>query len=187
MIWDLTAPPVKAAAPARRPAEQCWEDLGRTDAAVAFRAMGELVAAPDEAVALFRARLSPVAPVPSGRVEALIADLGHAKYAVREKATRELAGLGGQARRPLLKALASRPEGEAATRLRHLVDLLDAPAQAPDWLRARRAVEVLERIGTPAALDRLNLWARGAPGASLTENARQATHRVRVRLGLKTP
>jgi WD40 repeat protein len=187
LVWDLTAAPRKAAAVPGRPAERHWEDLGRTDATVAFRAMTELIGAPEDTVALFRARLAPAAPVSAERIEALIANLSNEKYAVREKATRELARLEGRARRYVLKALAAKLEGEASRRLHQLADLLDAPAREPDALRAQRAVEVLERIGTPAALALLDEWAHGAPGARLTESAEEAGLRVRARQRVTTP
>jgi WD40 repeat protein len=181
LVWDLTTKPGNVAA-GRGPAEQHWEDLGRADAAVAFRAMAELVRTPQEAVALFRARQRAEGLVTADRIAGLIADLSHARYAVRDKATKELARLEGQARRALLKALAAKLDGEAAKRLHHLVELLDAPLREPAQLRAQRAVEVLERIATPAALELLDQWARGAPGARLTESACEAGTRVRLRL-----
>ena len=46
-----------------------------------------------------------------------------------------------------------------------------------DRLRAYRAVEVLERIGTPEARRLLSTYARGAPGALLTTAAEAALKR----------
>jgi WD40 repeat protein len=182
LVWDLAAPAPKAAAAPPRPGPHCWQDLGTAHAALAFRAMTELVGAPEEAIALFRARLPAAAPVPADVIERLITGLGHEKYAVRERAAAELARLEGRARRYLVKALAGKVEGETAKRLHLLLDVLDGPARAPDDLRVRRAVEVLERIGTPAALELLDRWARGAPGARLTEDAEAARRRLRARL-----
>jgi hypothetical protein len=109
-------------------------------------------------------------------------DLGYDKHAVRERATRELASLEERARPFLVKALAKKTDGELAKRLQHLLDLLDAPPAEPDRLRTERAVEVLERIGTAAALELLDHWAQGDANARLTQMARQAGRRVRQRL-----
>ena len=53
-----------------RPEERArpWEDLASEDAAVAFRAVCRLVAAPAGAVPLLRERLRPAPPVEEGRV-----------------------------------------------------------------------------------------------------------------------
>jgi WD40 repeat protein len=182
LVWDLTAAPSKIAAVARPPLARHWEDLGRADATMAFRAMAELVGTPEETLTLLRARLPAEAPVTADHLDKLIGKLSHDSYTVREKATKELAKLEGRARRHLLKALASKLSGESAKRVQWLVELLDAPVREPGQLRAQRAVEVVEHIGTPAALELLDQWARGAPGARLTESAAAAGQRVRLRL-----
>ena len=45
-------------------------------------------------------------------------------------------------------------------------------------LRTMRAVEILEHIATPAARDLLAEWAKGAPGARLTEEAKASLERL---------
>ena len=55
-----------------------------------------------------------------------------------------------------------------------VVDKLAGPVTSPDLLQQLRAVEVLERIGTPEARALLQPLAKGAPGHRLTEAARGA-------------
>ncbi len=50
---------------------------------------------------------------------------------------------------------------------------------AGDRLREYRAIEVLERIGTPEAQKVLQTLADGAPGALTTETARGALERLK--------
>jgi hypothetical protein len=187
LVWDLTTGPRKVASGPVRLAEARLEDLGRADATVAFRSMAELIGTPDETIALFRMRVSAPPPVKADVIEGLIVNLSNDKYAVREKATKELEKLGSRARPYLVKAQATKLDGETTKRLQRLVDLLEAPVRDPEQLRAGRAVEVLERIGTPAALELLEQWSRGAAGARLSQNALEASKRVSLRLGVKTP
>src|SRR5205823_4395313 len=126
--------------------------------------------------------LAPAGPVKADLVEALIARLNDEKYAQREKAMKELEKLDARVRPFLVKALESKLDGESAKRVQKLLDLMNGPVRDPDKLRGQRAVEVLERIGTPAALEVLDYWARGAPGARLTQSAQEASARVRARL-----
>ena len=51
----------------------------------------------------------------------------------------------------------------------------------PEGLRMLRAVEALERMDTPAARQALEQYARGAPGAELTRQAKAALERVASR------
>jgi hypothetical protein len=47
-----------------------------------------------------------------------------------------------------------------------------------EWVRAVRAVAVLEQIGTPEARQVLEALARGAPDALLTQDAQAALGRL---------
>jgi hypothetical protein len=74
--------------------------------------------------------------------------------------------------------LAGKPTLEARRRLEKLLDHLDAPVADADRLRALRAVEALEHIGTPPAVHLLQTLARGDPDARLTREARAARERL---------
>jgi len=49
----------------------------------------------------------------------------------------------------------------------------------PEKMRAIRACEVLEGLGTPEALSLLEAWARGAPAATLTREATESAARIK--------
>jgi hypothetical protein len=129
-------------------------------------------------VILLGERLRPVARPDGARVGRLIADLNHDKYAVRERAERELAVLGdavtGELREALTRAVA--PEGRR--RLGRLVESLEAPVPAEKVLQALRGVEILEHIGTPEARGVLRDLASGAPGARLTQEEAASLRRL---------
>jgi hypothetical protein len=155
--------------------EEAWRGLASDDPADAERAATRLGAAGDRAVAFLRAELKPVAPADPDMVQGWIADLGHDEFARRDAASRELQRLGGEVETALRDALAAKPSPEAATRLETLLAGLEPDALAtrkPD--RDALAVQVLARIGTPAAIDYLGDLAAGIPGSPRTTDARRA-------------
>jgi hypothetical protein len=167
-----------AAAPPRT-LEPLWADLGSDDALQAERATACLVARPAETVLFLRRRLRPVT-VDARRVARWLADLDSDHYASRERASRELEGL-CEAVEPLLrKALAARPSLEARRRIQRLLIRVrgERLSPSPERRRVLRAVEVLERIGAPAARQVLLALARGAPTAALTVDAKGALERL---------
>jgi hypothetical protein len=170
----------RAETPAGKKLDRWWADLGSKDPIRVDRAMTSLVARPAQTVAFLRKRLSPV-PAADGRLVAhLLAELDHERFPVREKATRDLHRIGEVAEPALRRALANHPSPEARRRIERLLGLLRSERLSPpaDRLRAVRAVEVLERIGSPAARRVLTALARGTPEAGLTVEARAALERL---------
>jgi hypothetical protein len=77
----------------------------------------------------------------------------------------------------LREALKKGPSAELKRRVEALLERLDDVESAPERLQAFRAVEVLERIGSPAARKVLEELAKGAPHARLTREARASLQR----------
>jgi hypothetical protein len=125
-------------------------------------------------------RLPPVAAVEEKRLTRLISDLDSDRFEVREKATKELGGLGELALHALWKALDSQPTLETRRRLEQLIEAQERERWSPsqERLRTRRSLEVLERAGTPEARRLLEALAAGAPGAWLTEDAKASLTRL---------
>jgi WD40 repeat protein len=185
LAWDVaaavrlgTAPPARPRA--ARPPEALWADLASDDPAVAESAMDELEADPGVAVPLFRRHLAPAPPVDHERLRRLIHQLGSDRFAEREDATRQVEAFGELAG-PALRALPRPRNAEAARRVKQLLTRLDARTPAGAEARPLRAVEVLERAGTPEARKLLAALARGAPEARLTRDARDALSRLAKR------
>jgi hypothetical protein len=130
--------------------------------------------------------LRPSPQVKSELIGELIASLNHEQYPVRQKATRALEQLGPQVGPALTKAMAAKVSPEAHKRLQSILDKLASPATDPEFLRPLRAIEVLERIGTPETLEILGHLSRGAAEAPLTREALAARDRLAARLR-KTP
>jgi WD40 repeat protein len=177
--WDVTgakAPPRPA--PTAAELSRSWDELVGADAEAAFGAIRRLAAAPAAAVPFLRQRVKPVAAVPPGRLRRLLAELDGDDFAARRRAAAELEGLADAAAPALRKALEKPPSAEARRAIERALGRLDTPT--PGRLRAVRAVEALEWVGTPEAARLLEELARGAAGATLTAEAAAARERLRT-------
>jgi hypothetical protein len=180
LIWDVTKiTRPAAAARALEPGglQERWQALAGNDAAKAFAAIRELAATPKEAVPWIKERLKPAAPLDMKRVEGLLKQLDSDQFKERDSATRELLKQGEQIVPALDKALAANPSLESKRRLEGLRNKLTGIVLEGERLRAYRAIEVLERTGTPEARQVLQELAKGAPGALITTSAQAALKR----------
>jgi hypothetical protein len=159
-------------------AAQLWKDLAGDDFAKVRGAMLLLVGDPGQAVSLLREQLKPVPPLDAKIVAGLITALGSDQFEDRSAAFRELRGLGERATEPLRQAMKGTTELELRRRIEQLLDEADRDAQGPDRTRMRRAIQVLEVAGTPAARQLLRTLSEGASGAQLTESAKGALDRL---------
>ncbi len=175
LVWDLAALGRPARPPGADELPALWADLGG-DAARACRAVVALVTVPDLAVPLLTQKVRPVTPPEPERLARLVADLDSDDFGVRQRATRDLEGMGELAEPALKAALAKGPSAELRRRAERLLERLAEPP--PDQWAALRAVEVLERIGTPEARRLLKELASAAPGARLTREARASLERL---------
>jgi hypothetical protein len=176
LLWDLSAAAAKAPvvrALSANELETRWATLKSDDASTAFSALCELSAAPTEAVAFLKDRLTPAPPLDMKLVEKLIAELDDASYKVRQKANIELVKMGERVMPVIDKVLTGNLPLEPKKRLEDMRERLSQTVLREESLRGYRAIEALERIGTPQAREVLQVLAHGAPGA-LSTNAAQA-------------
>jgi hypothetical protein len=96
----------------------------------------------------------------------------------REKATKNLQGVGEAARSALEKALAASPSAEVKQRAEWLLAKLDDGVPAAEEVRELRGLEALEMIGTPEAREVIEGLAKGEPTARLTREAKAALERL---------
>jgi WD40 repeat protein len=178
LLWDVAA--LRAAGPPPRPEELpgLWDRLADGDAAVAYRAMVNLAAAPGPAVELFRGRLRPVERADPDRLGRLAAALDDPRFATRQEAEVGLTAAAEQAEPVPRRLLEGRPSVEQRRRAEQLLAKLGPPVADPERLRALRAVEVLGWVGTPEARQVLEGLANGAPAARLTRAAADTLARL---------
>ncbi len=152
-----------------------WEGLGAADAARAYEARADLLHAAQSAVPFLAGRLRPAPAIDAGRVAGWIKDLDSGTFKVRAHAFKELERLGELVRAPMRKALAAKPPEETRQRLESLLGRLNQ--LSPSRLRTLRAIEILERLGTPEALRVMARLTRGNPDGLATVASRAAVAR----------
>jgi hypothetical protein len=186
LLWDaasvrkgLTEP--KAVELSAADVEAVWGDLAGEDAAKAIRGVRKLASAPGRAVPFLEGHVKPVARVDARKIDGWIADLESEKYAVRSEAQANLLKTGEQAVPALRKVLAASPPLETRKRAEELVERLTTGTLSAEQRRVVRAVEALERTGTPEARRLLRALADGAPGALATREAGAALERMGAR------
>jgi WD40 repeat protein len=184
LIWDLKAALEKRAAGlAPLPADKLdslWADLADRDGVRAYRALATLARDPRQSVPFLAKQLA-VADV-AARVKELLGELDNNSYSVRQQASEELEHLGERARGHLVRALAQHPTAEQRRRIEGVLEKLGAPLSSADGIRLRRAVEALERMGTPAARELLGKLADAPAGDALALEAQRTLRRLK-RLG----
>jgi WD40 repeat protein len=181
LMWDVSA----FGSDPRRSTEKLNPDqlatfvreLESENAAEAYRAILGLANQPEVAVGLLKERLRLVVNE-EARVARFIADLDDDEFAVREKASAELARLGNVAREALARAAANPASVEVRSRAKAILAKIEADKGSPEQLLVVRAVEVLERVATPEARQLLQKLAGGAADARLTREAKAALERM---------
>jgi WD40 repeat protein len=188
LIWDVLGQSTTRK-PGPLTSEQMlglWENLASEDAAKAFEAIGQLSGSAKQAVPMLKDKLRSVPVVTDPKqVARLIADLDSDSFAARQKATEELRRLGERVESGLREALKGSLSLEARKRVKELLEGVRALAVSPKQLRALRALEALEHIGTPEARQVLESLAKGATEVRLTQEAKASLERLAKRHNLK--
>lgn len=169
--------------------DQYWQDLASEDAAVRQPAMWALGACGKSGVPWIAERLT----IPDGaamerRLKQLVADLDSPRFAIRERASKDLESAGRTALALLEKTLAQ--EGispEWRMRLEKLIakcKLEDNPLTAPQRL-TMRTIHALEQTETAEATALLVRLADASLDAGLSLEARVAVERIGKRRGVR--
>jgi dipeptidyl aminopeptidase/acylaminoacyl peptidase len=179
LVWDLTYGADRTATKLSPDALRArWADLASRDALRARQAIWTLAATPTQSVPLLNDRLRPVTTEASKQLARLVANLDANDFQVRQKAYRELEEHGADAEPTLREGLEGHPSLELRKRLKELLESMRTTPYSGEVLRGLRAVEVLERIGTPQAREILKTLASGAAGFRLTQEAQAALSRL---------
>jgi RNA polymerase sigma factor (sigma-70 family) len=177
LLWDLTA---TGGGPSPAAADVLWRELAAADAAPAYRAQCRLLRA-EQAVPFLAEHLRPATTPDPRRLRRLLTDLDDDDFATREQATVELDKLGEAVVPALRAALKGQLSAEVRQRVERVLRKHEGNVRSPQTLQALRAVEVLERLGTPVAREVLARLAQGQPDAVLTRDATAALRRLAAR------
>jgi WD40 repeat protein len=169
LLWDLVGRGERQRRLSANELSQLWDQLGG-DAPAAYQAMAAFTRADGQAVAWIRQHLPRVDRADGAQAARLIQNLDNRSFAVREKAEAALRRLAESAAPALREAQGGKPTLEMSRRLTHLLKRLDG-VTTPERLRALRAVEVLERLGTAEARAAVAELAGGTPEALRTREA----------------
>jgi WD40 repeat protein len=186
LVWDLE-PRTGLKSPiakdlGRQELDALWADLAG-DARTAHRTLHALAATPARAVPMLKDQLRPAEAVPAGGLSKLLAELDSDQFTVREQAAKELGQLSERVEPALRRLLQDKPPLEVRNRVEAI--LAGArPVPPAATLRGLRAIQVLERIGTPEARGVLRNLARGA-AARETREAKAALERLAARTPLR--
>jgi WD40 repeat protein len=184
LLWDLDRVAEKSS---DLDSQAIWKRLSQPDAAKAWAAMRQWIDRPAEAVAFIREQVKPVAQraaLDAAEVKQLIAALDASKFADREVATKTLSEA-GPAIIDAIRAARKKPASEEARkRLEAIYDRITAPEDLTPWLAQLRAIEVLERIGAPQAVEHLKALAAGDDSPP-TAAAKQALDRLNAKVAGK--
>jgi WD40 repeat protein len=186
LIWNATPAGEKAKHSESRPAQldQWWADLASEDARRAFVAVNRLAAEPQATVGLLRDRLRPATELQPEKLRGLIAELDSRQFPQREAAKKQLADFGQQAGPVLRAALQNKLSAEQRRSIEQLLGSFSVE-RSPEALRHIRAIEILERIGTPGAQEVLERLAQGSAEARLTQEAKASLERLAKRADAK--
>lgn len=181
LLWNVAAavgPPVPPVPLDDKTVAALWADLGSDDVRCAYRALFALADAPRQSISFLKERLRPVERVSAGRVAALLVDLDNPVFATRTRAVKELTWLERSVTPALRRALIASPSLEVRRRLEELLATAEKPGRAAARMQVLRAIQALERAGTPAARQLLETVSQGAAAAQLTQEAEAALRRL---------
>jgi WD40 repeat protein len=183
IVWDLAKVPDR---PKETPPpkdillKMSWSWLAERTGTNAGKGMNILQSKPKETIAHFAAHIAPAKPVPADDVRRWLNGLASTDYAVRAQAMKSLEAADAQTEDVLRKTLTKETPAETKRRIEQLLERIEKYAENPQRLREVRAVEVLERIGSPEARALLTQWSEGPPLARLTREAKAALDRLQT-------
>jgi hypothetical protein len=176
LVWDLSNWTGGKKATEDNP-DADWQALRGEDAKKAFTAIRSLAADPEIALKFASEHLKPVEPIDPQWLAARLRDLDNAKFAERERATRELEEVGDRGMAAVERFLTEKPSTEAKARAEKILAKVQGRDVTGEAAQSLRALEVLEWIDTSKARGLVEKIAKGAEGASLTEEAKRSLKR----------
>lgn len=183
LVWDVTGKllAVKSKEVRLTPAQldRAWADLN-ADTRTAWDAMRRLETVPAQAIPFLRRCLRPAPRLSTdpATLARLIAELDSEEFPTRERAMKDLRAVGPLAEAVLRRALCSKPSLEVKRRIQLLLKQLEAGGVPPEMVRPWRALELLERIGSPTARQLVKELAGGWSGSELTREAQRVQRRL---------
>jgi hypothetical protein len=179
-VWDghrrLKLAPIKSEA-----AElvRLFKDLRSETEIKGSRAVLALLASSDQVLPILKTLLPQGQKPDIALVDKLVGELADSRFKVRDHARKELAAMGQSIRPELQRWLKKKLDLEAQLRVEQLLArLLEEKLQPDQRLLTKRAVVLLERIGTPEAIGILEGLLYGLPVDEIIADAQAALARL---------
>lgn len=180
-LWQLldVCPQDQPTALRREQLECLWNDLASEDAPKAYEAARILVAHAEDTVSFLGGKMAGDVPTfPADRIARLISDLDDDDFTARENAAKELREMGRMAEIVLRRLLQGDPSPEVRRQVETLVAALSEGKPDPGFLRAFRALEILESIATNRSVKLLKTVSQGSSDSPLVLQARASLGRL---------
>ncbi len=175
LLWDW-ATAIGLAQPQAKRRDLLWHDLA-ADARTAQRAVSALSAEDDTALPFLTECVRTLGDEDEALqrlLRRLLADLNSDDFDERQRASGALAEVGAEAEPLLRRVLTEELDLEVRRRVEVAFNNPRMTQPTPAGLRRARVVQILERIGSPAASRLLRTLAEGQPDLILTQEARAA-------------
>ncbi len=176
-VWDLHTPIVDPNSIFTN-RSAAWDALALREADKPHAAIAWLAARPAESMPFLAERVKAPEKPTAQQVAEWINQLNADAFRDREAAEAKLRGAVRDFAKTLEDAATTTTSPEVRTRLRKLLAAKDRWLPSPEERRMLRAIEVLERIGTPVARDVLKKLAAGPAEAWVTTDATAALERL---------
>ena len=167
LVWEVKASAPEMANLLPEQASLVWEDLGSTDPRRGYRAIGALVARPQQAIALITEKFRP--ELEATAIGRHFAGLRSTRFSARQKSLNKLRSLGRLIEPRVLQAIKDAKSVDEKRALERLVDQLRKAPVGEIELRFGRSLDILETIGSSAArqgLERLRELVKGSDTAA---------------------
>ncbi len=180
LVWDvsLSALAGKSAPLSAAERQKAWDQLGTIAAKEAIKTMGAMATDPKGTVAFLSDRLKPVPAEAADKLDAIFRDLDDKRFAVREKASRDLSTLGPGAIAGVRQRAAKAMSEEVRRRADLFLKRLEREDMTPERIRFLRALDILTAMNTPAARALIEKLAGGVDEVWETEVARQVRRSI---------
>jgi hypothetical protein len=158
-----------------------WKKMADPDASVGYEALRHLVNDSDEVVVFLEHQILGTS---INREDIIIKDLNALdddRFAVRERAQRELELLGESASSALVRRLRENPPAEARTRIEQIMKKKGGAGFSLSELRVVRAFEAFDQIGDGRALQSVERIVQRSQNAFIVSEAKAVLERLRVR------
>lgn len=180
VVWDISAGDSGSPGGTGVDLDLLWADLAEDDARRAYKAIWGFARAGDAGLRYLEERLPLSTEKDAERIATWIARLDHADAEVKGRAEMELRRLGHLAEVPLRRALEGSPSPGVRAQVLALLDgMRSRPLVYPSHaLRSIRAIQAIERMETPAALELLERIVDESISVRTGRDARAAIRRL---------